>query len=127
MAAVPPNPDSRRYSRLGKYEVVAHIATGGMGVVYKAVETRRGRPVALKILPPELAGQPDKLERFRREAKHGARLRHKNIVRIYEFCEVGGTYFLVLELVDGIDLYEYTQQKGKLGPREARRILAQAA
>jgi serine/threonine protein kinase len=127
MAAVPSEPDKRRYTRLGKYEVVAHIATGGMAVVYKAIETERGREVALKILPPELAAQPDKLERFRREARHGTGLRHKNIVRIYEFCEVGDTFFLVLELVHGIDLHEYIKQKGKLEPREARRIIVQAA
>jgi serine/threonine protein kinase len=127
MAAVPPGPEKRPYTRLGKYEVVAHIATGGMAAVYKAVETERGREVALKILPPELAAQPDKLERFRREARHGTGLRHKNIVRIYEFCEVGTTFFLVLELVHGIDLHEYIKQKGKLDPREARRIIVQAA
>jgi serine/threonine protein kinase len=127
MAAVPPDSDKRRYTRLGKYEVAAHIATGGMAAVYKAMDTERGREVALKILPPELASQPDKLERFRREARHGIGLRHRNIVRIYEFCEIGSSFFLVLELVEGIDLHEYIKQKGKVEPREARRIIVQAA
>jgi serine/threonine protein kinase len=118
--------DPSRYTRIGRYEVQAHIATGGMGIVYKAIDTEQGRPVALKVLPARLAAQPDKLERFRREANHGVRLRHKNIVRIFEFGEVSGTYFLVSEFVDGIDLHQHIQQKGQLGPREAYRILIQA-
>src|SRR5262249_9454749 len=86
----------------------------------------RGRPVALKILPPELAAQPGKLERFRSEARSGAKLRHKNIVRLYELGEAAGTYFLALEFVDGIDLHRYIEQHGQLDPREPVRILIQA-
>jgi serine/threonine protein kinase len=119
--------DSRRYLRIGKYEVLAHIATGGMGAVYKALDADLGREVALKILSTELAVKPDLRERFRNEARAAARLRHKNIVSIYGFEEDNGTYFLVMEYVDGIDLLEHIRKNGTFAPREACRILIQAA
>src|SRR6516162_523608 len=93
-----------RAKRLGKYEVVAHIATGGMGAVYKAIDSVLKREVALKLLPPDMASQPEALERFRREARNAARLRHESIVTIYEFDQFGGTFYLAMEFVDGIDL-----------------------
>ena len=106
--------------RIGKYEVVKHIATGGMGAVYRAVDTELDRPVALKVLNPEIAAQESMLNRFRREAKAAARLRHENIVAIYDVGEANGTYYLALEFVDGIDLHEYIGRKGKLPAEEAR-------
>src|SRR5262245_13412781 len=72
-------------SRLGKYEVLAHLATGGMGAVYRAVDRDLRREVALKVLPSNLAARPAVLERFRREARHAARLRHPHIVTLYEY------------------------------------------
>ena len=113
--------------RIGKYEVVKHIATGGMGAVYRAVDTELDRPVALKVLNPEIAAQESMLNRFRREAKAAARLRHENIVAIYDVGEVNGTHYLALEFVDGIDLHEYIGRKGKLPAEEARQIVMQAA
>jgi serine/threonine-protein kinase len=98
-----------------------------MGVVYRAVEPEYGQDVALKVLPAELAVQPDKLERFRREARHGVKLRHRNIVRVHEFGEANGTFFLVLDYVDGIDLHQLIQEKKRLDPKEALRIVLQAA
>jgi serine/threonine protein kinase len=126
MTAEPSARDDRRYSRLGKYEVLAHLASGGMGAVYKAVDVDLGREIALKILSPEMASKPALLERFQREARHLARLRHRNIVKIYEFGEAFGTYFLALEFVDGIDLYDYINRKGQLEPEEALLLLIQA-
>jgi serine/threonine protein kinase len=126
MTAEPSARDDRRYSRLGKYEVVAHVASGGMGAVYKAVDVDLGRDVALKILAPELAGKPALIERFQREARHLAKLRHRHIVKIYEFGEAFGTYFLALEFVDGIDLYDYINRKGQLEPEESLLLLTQA-
>jgi serine/threonine protein kinase len=119
--------DTGKYARIGKYEVVSHIATGGVCAVYKGIDIDLGREVALKILPPNLAEQSHTLERFRREARHAARLRHENIVTIYEFGESGGTYFLALELVEGIDLLAYIEQQGPLDPDETLPILIQAA
>src|SRR5207244_3284003 len=97
----PPNKGSRRAVRIGKYDVVAHIATGGMGAVYRAIDTEGGREVALKVLAPENAANPATLERFRREARHSAKLHHDNIVTLYECGEANGTYFLAMEFVDG--------------------------
>jgi serine/threonine-protein kinase len=118
---------SGRYGRIGKYDILAHVATGGMCVVYKALDTDLGREVALKILPPELAVHSPLLERFRREARHVARLRHDNIVSIYEFGEANGTHFLALEFVDGIDLHEYIIRQGPLNPDDSCHLLTQAA
>src|SRR5438105_8986418 len=87
----------RRYGQIGKYEIVAHLASGGMCVVYRAVDPGLGREVALKVLPPELANQTILLERFRREARNVAKLRHENIVTIYEFGEANGVNYLALE------------------------------
>ncbi len=112
--------------RLGKYKVLAHIATGGMGTVYKASDEELGRLVALKVLDTSLADKPNTLERFRREARHAARLSHKNIVTLYEYRYENGRHFLALEYVDGIDLYDYIERKGRLAPEESRRILIQA-
>src|SRR4051794_6577509 len=113
MPADPPGKGGRRYVRIGKYEVLNHIATGGMGAVYRALDTVLKREVALKVLPPEAATKPALLERFRREARSAAQLRHDNIVAIYEFGEHAGTYFLALEFVDGIDLHEFITHEGK--------------
>lgn len=113
-------------TRLGKYKVLAHIATGGMGTVYKASDEELGRLVALKVLDDSMAEKPNTLERFRREARHAARLTHKNIVTLYEYGNADGRHFLALEYVEGIDLYDYIERKGRLAPEESRRILIQA-
>ena len=113
-------------ARLGKYKVLAHIATGGMGTVYKAADEQLGRLVALKVLDPAMAEKPNTLERFRREARHAAKLIHKNIVTLYEYGQADGLHYLALEYVEGIDLYDYIAHKGRLSPEESRRILIQA-
>jgi serine/threonine protein kinase/DNA-binding XRE family transcriptional regulator len=127
MSSETPASGPSRYGSIGKYEVVAHLATGGMCVVYKAIDAPLSREVALKVLPPELAAKPNLLERFRREARHCAKLRHENIISIYEFGEANGTYYLALEFIDGIDLHEYVNNKGPLDSREAAQFLTQAA
>ena len=126
MPADPGAKGPRRSIRIGKYEVLDHIATGGMGAVYRAVHTELGREAALKVLPPELAANPAMLERFKREAKSAAKLRHENIVTLYEWGEDRGTYFLAMEYIEGKDLQEYITRKGKLEFEEARLLLIQA-
>jgi len=114
-------------TRVGRYEVVAHLATGGMGEVYKARDVQLGRDVALKVLPGHLADNPASVERFRREARAAARLSHKNIVTLYDWGQDGGTWFLALEFVEGMDLYSRIAAKGRLHPDEAWVVVRQAA
>lgn len=117
--------DSRSY--VGKYQVVKHIATGGMGAVYQALDTDSGREVALKVLAPDYATRPVMRDRLRREADHGAKLAHENIVALYEFGEAQGTYFVAMEYVPGIDLFDYIARNGPLAPDAARLLCMQMA
>jgi len=91
-------------TRLGVYEVTAQIGEGGMGQVYRATDTKLKRQVAIKILPPSLAADHDRLARFQREAEVLALLNHSNIAAIYGVEESGGFTALVMELVEGEDL-----------------------
>jgi serine/threonine protein kinase len=113
-------------SRVGKYEVLAHIATGGMGAVYKAIDADLNRIVALKVLAPRLVDNPAALERFRREARNAARLNHPNIVALYDWGKADDAHYLAMEFVDGPDLGEYILNKGRLDVEETHAILIQA-
>ncbi len=126
MSSEPSTKGPERSVQIGKYTVLLHLATGGMGAVYKAFDTEAKRDVALKVLTPELASKPAMVERFRREAKHAKKLRHENIVELYDFEQTGGQCFLVMEFIEGVDLHEYVERKGMLDPEEALRIIVQA-
>jgi Tol biopolymer transport system component len=91
-------------TRLGAYEIVARLGAGGMGEVYRAKDTKLGREVAIKVLPPDVARDAERLGRFRREAQLLASLNHPNIAAIYGLDEADDKLFLVLELVEGEDL-----------------------
>ncbi len=93
-------------SRLGPYEVVAPIGAGGMGEVYRARDTRLGRDVAIKVLPPEFAADPDKLRRFEQEARAVAALNHPNILALFDVGTYEGSPYLVTELLEGESLRE---------------------
>ncbi|HEY7315771.1 MAG TPA: serine/threonine-protein kinase [Gemmataceae bacterium] len=125
MSSDPSAKGPRRNIRIGKYEVLAHVATGGMGAVYKARDTDTGQEVALKVLSPEMAAKRAMVERFRREATHAAKLRHENVVTFYEFGAANKTIYLTMEFIDGIDLAEYCARKGRLDPDEALNIIMQ--
>lgn len=117
---------TRRRMRFGKYEVVQHIATGGMGAVYRAIDTTTQQEVAVKVLTAEAASKPALLERFRREARNAAKLQHENIVKVFEFGETNGTHFIAMELVEGIDLHDHIEASEMLDPEESRQIMIQA-
>jgi eukaryotic-like serine/threonine-protein kinase len=88
-------------TKLGPYEIQSPLGAGGMGEVYRATDTKLGRDIALKILPAEMAHDPERLARFRREAKTLAQLDHPNIVTIHSVEELGGIHFLTMQLVEG--------------------------
>ena len=110
-----------------RYEIVRHLARGGMAEVYLAHDRLLDRPVALKVLFPEFASDRSFVERFRREARAAANLNHPNIVSIYDWGEEGGTYFIVMEYVDGRTLREVIRGDGPLHPTRAAEIGADIA
>ena len=105
-------------------EIIAFIGKGGMGAVYKARQPALDRIVALKILPPQTASGPGFIERFNREARALAKLNHPNIVGVYEFGQVNGLPFFIMEFVDGLNLRQL-ERAGKLSSREALQIVPQ--
>jgi serine/threonine-protein kinase len=111
----------------GRYEIVRQIARGGMAEVYLAHDQLLDRRVALKMLFPELSTDPSFVERFRREAQAVANLSHPNIVSVYDWGEEGGTYFIVMEFIDGQPLSQVIRGGGPLLPDRAADIGAEVA
>src|SRR6516162_2908559 len=106
----------------GRYELTHLIARGGMAQVYRALDTRLGRHVALKVLFPELSVDQTFVERFRREAQAAANLSHPNIVQVYDWGEAGNTYFIVMEYVEGRALSTLLREDGRLPAERAAAI-----
>jgi serine/threonine protein kinase len=113
-------------SRLGPYEITARLGAGGMGEVWRPREARLGREVAIKLLPPDLAGSAERAQRFEREARAASSLNHPNIVTIYEVGSTGALRWIAMECVRGRDLAEMLRE-GPLPVAEALRIAAQVA
>jgi serine/threonine protein kinase/beta-lactam-binding protein with PASTA domain len=106
----------------GRYEIHRRLARGGMAEVFLARDSALDRPVAVKVLFPEFATDPSFVERFRREAQSAANLTHPNIVGVYDWGAESGTYYIVMEYVDGQSLAEILRATGPLHPRRAAEI-----
>src|SRR5712664_1072527 len=112
--------------QLGSYMIVSLLGAGGMGEVYQAHDTKLGRDVAIKVLPPAFAHDPDRLSRFQREAKMLASLNHPNIATIFGLEQSDGVNYLVMELVPGETLAERVSA-GALKIEEALKLGVQIA
>jgi len=110
-----------------RYELTHLIARGGMAEVYRAQDRLLDRPVALKVLFPELSVDRAFVERFRREAQAAAKLSHPNIVPVFDWGEDSGSYFIVMEFVDGRALSAVLRESGPLDPSKAAVITSQVA
>jgi len=110
-------------TRLGPYEIRGLLGAGGMGEVYRARDSKLSREVAIKILPPELAGDGRRLQRFEKEARTASALSHPNIVTVYDVGAVDGASFIAMELVEGKTLRELLAS----GPIPLKKLLSMAA
>ena len=102
-----------------RYELQRRVGRGGMADVFLARDQLLDRPVALKVLFPEFAQDPAFVERFRREAQAAANLNHPNIVSVYDWGEAAGTYYIVMEYIDGRSLAEVLRTEGRIRPDRA--------
>ncbi|MBX3162449.1 MAG: serine/threonine protein kinase [Deltaproteobacteria bacterium] len=109
--------------RIGNCRIVEEVASGGMAVVYRAVQDPLGRTVAIKALKSSAATEENVATRFEREAKSLAMLQHENIIHVYDFHRERGALFIVMEYVQGIDLYDLLEKSGRL-PYDVAAIIA---
>ena len=110
-----------------KYEIIEEIASGGMGVLYKANQLNLNRVVALKVLHAQFTSDPSFLKRFDREARAMARLDHQNIIRVYDVGQHENSHYIVMEYFPGKDLRWMTVEKGSFTPEETVEITIQIA
>ncbi len=110
---------------LAGYRVEGLVGRGGMGVVYRATQLALDRPVALKLITPDLAGDPAFRERFQRESRIAAQLEHAHVIPVHEAGEADGLLYIAMRLIDGIDLRELIRRYGQIEPVRAVRILGQ--
>jgi serine/threonine-protein kinase len=109
----------------GRFRIECEIGTGGMGTVYRAAHLGLERPVAVKIIKPEYASDPDVADRFMREARTMARLRHPHAAMIFDAGNLpDGRHFIIMEFVEGQTLSETLEREGRFTPERAVRIAA---
>jgi len=113
-------------TRLGPYEIISPVGAGGMGEVYLARDTKLGRTVALKILPPNFASNPHRMQRFLREAKAASSLNHPNILTIYEIAETEAIPMIAAEFIEGETLREHLTRK-RMSTQESLDVAVQIA
>jgi serine/threonine protein kinase len=110
-----------------KYRILGKLGQGGMGAVYKAVQLRMERTVAIKVMSPEVVGNAEAVGRFQQEVKAAARLQHPNIVTAYDADQAGELHFLVMEYVEGVSLSRLVEKNGPLPVHQACHLVRQAA
>ena len=110
-----------------RYEVIEVIGTGGMANVYKAVDKKLNREIAIKVLKEEYSSNKNFVSKFKAEAQAAAGLMHPNIVNVYDVGDENGLYYFVMELVDGITLKNYIEKKIRLSVKEAVSIAIQVS
>src|SRR5271169_4739162 len=110
----------------GRYEIQKLLGMGGMGAVYKARDVEVDRTVGLKVIRPDLAGNPAILARFKQELVLARQVTHRNIIRIYDLNEADGVKFITMEFIEGEDLRTILTREGKVPPKEAINVLRQA-
>jgi serine/threonine protein kinase/tetratricopeptide (TPR) repeat protein len=103
----------------GRYQIIEELGKGGMGRVYKALDTKIKEKVALKLIRPEIASDKGTIERFANELKLARSVRHKNICGMYDLGEAEGTHFITMEFVPGEDLKNMIRMSGEIGPATA--------
>jgi eukaryotic-like serine/threonine-protein kinase len=108
-----------------RYEILQLLGEGGMGAVYKARDRELDRPVALKLIRPEMASNPSILARFKQELLLSRQVTHKNVIRIYDLGDADGVKFISMEFVEGKDLRALIREKNKFTPAEAVEIMQQ--
>jgi serine/threonine protein kinase len=108
-----------------RYRILEGIGEGGMARVYRGMDVKLNRPVAIKVLYEQFAGDPDFLRRFKQEAKAAAKLSHPSIVNVYDEGEEGNIHYIIMEYVDGYTLKEVVQRNGRLKPADAAQIILQ--
>jgi eukaryotic-like serine/threonine-protein kinase len=108
-----------------RYEILQLLGEGGMGAVYKARDTELDRIVALKLIRPELARNPQILKRFKQELILARQVTHKNVIRIFDLGQSDGIKFITMDFVEGQDLRHLLLEKGKFPPEQAARIILQ--
>lgn len=111
--------------RLGKYLIEKKLGQGGMGAVYLARDSELRRQVAIKVLPKDKASNPTLVRRFKAEAQAAAQLRHDNIVAVYDSDEADGYLFIAMEYVDGQDLHEMINRRGKIPVKRSIEMIKQ--
>lgn len=124
--ASPELPDETRCGFIPGYSIVGRLGEGGMGIVYQAIQERLQRAVALKVLTPRHATNPDFVARFKREAMAIARLNHPNIVTAYDYGECEGRFWMALEYIEGMDCEQLAAMRGKVPLEEVLDIAREA-
>jgi len=117
----------QKVTRIGSYDLIRKLGEGGMGAVYQARDSQNNRLVALKVLPRSRAADKVFLKRFESEARAAFELDHPNIVRGLDFGHADGYHFLVMEYVEGQDIYQLLEKKGRFTEAESLHVLEQIA